>query len=133
MARLKVKQISDFTVEVQSLITANDSNDSASIAALSTAVAVEQGEQDASINSLEGVVATGVTKDGEQDNSIDALQSTDVLVIASIDALQAADTSIIKQIEDNDADNLTLTGSVNSLETAVSVETTKNAQLNVIC
>ena len=128
MARLKVKQISDFTTEVQSLITANDSNDSASIAALSTAVAVEQGEQDASINSLEGVVATGVTKDGEQDNSIDALQSTDVLVIASIDALQAADANIIKSIEANDADNLTLTGSVNSLETAVSVETTKNAQ-----
>jgi len=128
MARLKVKQISDFTSEVQSLITANDSNDSASIAALSTAVAVEQGDQDASINSLEGVVGAGVTKDGEQDNSIDALQSTDVLVIASIDALQAVDASIIKQIEDNDADNLTLTGSVNSLETAVSVETTKNAQ-----
>ena len=52
MARLKVKQISDFQTEVQSLITANDSNDAASIAALSTAVALEQGDQDASINSI---------------------------------------------------------------------------------
>ena len=128
MARLKVKQISDFTAEVQSLITANDTNDAASIAALSTAVGVEQTAQDASITSLAALATGGGTKDGEQDASIDLLQSTDVVQNASIDALQAADASLIKQLGDNDADNADLTLSVNSLETAVSVETTKNAE-----
>ena len=128
MARLKVKQISDFTAEVQSLITANDTNDAASIAALSTAVGVEQNDQNASITSLAALANGGGTKDGEQDNSIDLLQSTDVVQNASIDALQAVDASLIKQLSDNDADNADLTLSVNSLETAVSVETTKNAE-----
>jgi len=128
MARLKVKQISDFTAEVQSLITANDTNDAASIAALSTAVGVEQSDQNASITSLAALATGGGTKDGEQDASIDLLQSTDVVQNASIDALQAVDASLIKQLSDNDADNADLTLSVNSLETAVSVETTKNAE-----
>ena len=128
MARLKVKQISDFEAEVQSLITANDTNDAASIDALSTAVAVEQAAQDGRIDSLETKAGNAGTKDAEQDASIDAIQVVDGEQNASIDALQAVDASLIKQLSDNDADNLDLTASVNSLETAVTAENTKNAE-----
>ena len=141
MARLKVKQISDIGTYVQGLIDSDAdqnatliSNNASSISAVSTALVNEIASTGAevtalvaSVDSLEDV-ATGNTAD--TDASIDSLESVDAGLasdIANTVASTATNTSGIaqnvKDISDleaglatNDADNLALTASVDSLE-----------------
>ena len=141
MARLKVKQISDIGTYVQGLID-NDadqnatliSNNASSISAVSTALVNEIASTGAevtalvaSVDSLEDV-ATGNTAD--TDASIDSLESVDAGLASDIADTVASTatntTGIAQNVKDilaleegltaNDADNLALTASVDSLE-----------------
>ena len=141
MARLKVKQISDIGTYVQGLID-NDadqnatliSNNASSISAVSTALVNEIASTGAEVTALEAsvdsleLVATG--NSGAADDSIDSLELIDAGLasdIADTVASTATNTSGIAQnvkdiqaleegLADNDADNLALTASVDSLE-----------------
>ena len=134
MARLKVKQIADFESAVNSLIATNDTDDAASIASLATAIATEQGLQDASINSLELVVSGGV---GSLGDSVDSLESAVSAVASdlsdyegdtddSIHSLESVDASIIKDLSDFEGETVASIHSLESIDaglaSAISVE-----------
>jgi hypothetical protein len=137
MAQLKVKQISDIGPYVQGLID-NDTDQNAglidaleaSVDSLENATGGATGDLVDSVDSLEAVASAAIT-------SIDALQSADLVINASIDSLEVVDgnqstsiannassiatnatglAAVSKDLLDNDADNLALTASVDSLE-----------------
>ncbi len=137
MAQLKVKQISDIGTYVQGLID-NDTDQNAglidaleaSVDSLENATGGATGDLVDSVDSLEAVASAAIT-------SIDALQSADLVINASIDSLEVVDgnqstsiannassiatnatglAAVSKDLLDNDADNLALTASVDSLE-----------------
>lgn len=134
MARLKVKQISDIQSYVQGLID-NDadqnaeliSNNASSISAVSTALVNEIASTgaevtalEASVDSLEGIVAAGT---GALEDSVDSLEDIDAGLASDISTNADGIAQNVKDIEalqtqadTNDADNLTLTASVDSLE-----------------
>ena len=111
MAQLKVKQISDFTSKVNSLITSATTDENASINSLELIDAAQNNSIDAlqlsaaagvgSINSLELIDAAIVNSinsledvDTAQNNSIDALQLVDTAQNNSIDSIEVAISSI---------------------------------------
>ena len=135
MARLKVKQISDIQTYVQGLID-NDadqnatliSNNASSISAVSTALSTEVSTtndevsdlQD-SVDSLELIAGGTVTADlaasVDSLESVDAGLASDIATNASGIAENVKDISALQtQLDANDADNVTLTASVDSLE-----------------
>jgi hypothetical protein len=135
MARLKVKQISDIQTYVQGLID-NDadqnatliSNNASSISAVSAALSTEVSttndevsELQASVDSLELIAGGTVTADlaasVDSLESVDAGLASDIATNASGIAENVKDISALQtQLDANDADNVTLTASVDSLE-----------------
>ena len=129
MARLKVKQISDFTTAVQTLIDNDVDQGAVSIANNASSIAANASlnvVQDASIDALEALAATGTTADADavaSINSLEALAATgitaDADAVASINSLETvASTSI-----DADADAV---ASIGSLETLAGNNKSKN-------
>ena len=134
MARLKVKQISDIQSYVQGLID-NDadqnagliSDNASSISAVSTALVNEIASTgaevtalEASVDSLEAITAAGT---GALENSVDSLELVDTGLASDISdnataiGVNAGEIVKVSQALDaNDADNLALTASVDSLE-----------------
>jgi hypothetical protein len=135
MARLKVKQISDIQTYVQGLID-NDSdqnatlisNNASSISAVSTALvneATSTGNEidalEASVDSLELIAGGSVTADLAA--SVDSLEDVDTGLASDIATNEGNITAnagnivkVSQQLDLNDADNLALTASVDSLE-----------------
>ena len=117
MARLKVKQISDIQGYVQNLIDTDSDQNAGLIDAL-----------EASVDSLEALAGGSITADltasVDSLEVVDTNQSTSIANNASSIATNATGiaqnvkdiTDLQTQADANDADNLTLTASVNSLE-----------------
>lgn len=144
MARLKVKQISDFTTAVQSLID-NDADQNAALIAANTASvdSLEAAEDlliasvdslenatgaatadlEASVDSLEVVASTAITERGDLEASVDSLEIAEDNAIASIDSLEGVDSELSVEISSEaaraEAAEGFLTASVDSLELAV--------------
>ena len=134
MARLKVKQISDIQSYVQGLID-NDAdqnatlieNNASSISAVSTALVNEIASTGAevasledSVESLDAVVAAGT---GALEDSVDSLEAVDTGLAGAISENETAIgvnagniVKVSQALDANDADNLALTASVDSLE-----------------
>ena len=93
MARLKVKQISDFTTKVQTLID-SDSDQSASLISANTTAATELA---ASVNSLEAIAGGSVTSDlTDSVSSLETLaegNDTDITTVAAVAAQNDIDIS----------------------------------------
>jgi len=135
MARLKVKQISDIQTYVQGLID-NDadqnatliSNNASSISAVSTALvneATSTGNEidalEASVDSLEALAGGTVTADLAA--SVDSLEDVDTALASDISTNEGNITTnagnitkVSQALTLNDADNVALTASVDSLE-----------------
>ena len=134
MARLKVKQISDIQSYVQGLIDSDADqnatlieNNASSISAVSTALVNEIASTGAevasledSVESLDAVVAAGT---GALENSVDSLEDVDTGLAGAISENETAIgvnagniVKVSQALDANDADNLALTASVDSLE-----------------
>jgi gas vesicle protein len=121
MARLKVKQIEDFTSAVQNLID-NDTDQNAglidaleaSVDSLEGATGAATGDLEASVDSLETVASTAITERGELSSSVDSLAVVDGELSDAIDA----EASRAKVAEGY------LASSVDSLEVALGDEET---------
>ena len=123
MARLKTKQISDFTTAVQSLID-NDTDQNAglidaleaSVDSLESATGGDTTAINSSIDSLETLVAADASDADASIDSLETLVGADAAdADASIDSLETAVTG-------NDGDITNLGASVDSLETVVGAD-----------